>query len=413
MMSRLVLTAVLTTLATGCIYERRVVVRERVQAPPPPPADDEYSTADQQPAARPPPPDTEVDTEVFNERLSPYGHWEFVPDYGRVWVPFVAATWRPYYYGHWVLTDYGWTFASDDPWGWAAYHYGRWNYGPGFGWYWIPGRVWAPAWVSWRYGGGYVTWCPLGPAGVVYGYDHPAWVAVRETHFTQPVATVAVSVHATASAVSSAAPLAGPHATAAVGRGNFGPPVARIQAATGQAIRPVAASSVIPAVRAGPSARAASPDPIRSPAPRATSTPGAPSPRGLGAYEREPGAVRPGAAAVGAQGAPAARGLGRSEASEAPRPRGLSGGAPAAGGLGRQGSSGGYGGAYRPAPRPSGGGPSGGGPSGGGPSGGGGAAPHPSGGAAPRASGGGSHPAPAPAPSARGSGNGHSDHQKN
>lgn len=399
MMSRLVVTAaVLTTLATGCIYERRVVVREptvRVEAPPAPP--DEESSADQQTAVREAPPDSEVDTQVFTERLSPYGHWEFVPDYGRVWVPFVAATWRPYYYGHWVLTDYGWTFASDDPWGWAAYHYGRWNYGPGFGWYWIPGRVWAPAWVSWRYGGGYVTWCPLGPAGVVYGYDHPAWVAVRETHFTQPVATVAVSVHATASAVSGAAPLSGPHATAAVGRGTFGPPVARIQAATGQAIRPVAVSQAIPVAAAGPSARAASGGPSGAAAPRATSTPAAPSPRGLGASEREPGVVRPGAAPAGAPGTPQARGLGRGGASDSPRPRMVGGGAPAAGGL--RGGSGSYGGGLRPAPRPSGGG----------------AAPPPSGGAAPRPSGGGGgHSGPAPAPAARGGGNGNGNgHQKN
>ena len=30
------------------------------------------------------------------------------------------------------------------------------------GWYWIPGRTWGPAWVSWAVGGGYVGWCPLG-----------------------------------------------------------------------------------------------------------------------------------------------------------------------------------------------------------------------------------------------------------
>src|SRR5438034_167559 len=74
----------------------------------------------------------------------------------------------------------------------AANPYGRWNWAVGVGWYWIPGAVWAPAWVSWRYGAGYVSWCPLGPAGIAFGYRHPAWVAVSETHFTRPIAAVAI-----------------------------------------------------------------------------------------------------------------------------------------------------------------------------------------------------------------------------
>ncbi|HEX4138962.1 MAG TPA: DUF6600 domain-containing protein, partial [Candidatus Methylacidiphilales bacterium] len=42
---------------------------------------------------------------------------------------------------------------------------------------WVPGYTWAPAWVSWRYGDGYVGWAPLPPdslAGIDYsgdGYD--------------------------------------------------------------------------------------------------------------------------------------------------------------------------------------------------------------------------------------------------
>ena len=48
----------------------------------------------------------------------------------------------------------------------------------------------------------------------------------------------------TANIVTQAAPLTGPHATVAR-TGAFGPPVARVQAATGQTIRPVAAGSVV------------------------------------------------------------------------------------------------------------------------------------------------------------------------
>ncbi len=61
----------------------------------------------------------------------------------------------------------GWTWVSDEPWGWATYHYGRWVNIVGTGWVWIPGHTWAPAWVSWRYGGGYCGWAPLPPSTLV------------------------------------------------------------------------------------------------------------------------------------------------------------------------------------------------------------------------------------------------------
>ncbi|GAC1609284.1 MAG: hypothetical protein NVS4B10_24820 [Myxococcales bacterium] len=172
--------------AGGCIVERDVIRDRapRLPAPPPPPDDE----------AEAPAPGVEVEEEVFYERLTPYGHWRWVPEHGRVWFPSVAYGWRPYTYGRWVLTDYGWTFASDDPFGWAAYHYGSWGYGPALGWYWVPGRVWAPAWVSWRWGAGYACWSPLGPAGYVYGYGSPAWVVVPQQHFTQPIVANALPV---------------------------------------------------------------------------------------------------------------------------------------------------------------------------------------------------------------------------
>jgi hypothetical protein len=33
------------------------------------------------------------------------------------------------------------------------------------GWYWVPGTVWAPAWVAWRSGPGYIGWAALPPTG--------------------------------------------------------------------------------------------------------------------------------------------------------------------------------------------------------------------------------------------------------
>jgi hypothetical protein len=75
----------------------------------------------------------------------------------------MPSGWRPYTWGQWVATDLGWTWISYWPWGWAPFHYGRWTYHPPYGWVWIPGTVWAPAWVAWRSGHGWVGWAPLPP----------------------------------------------------------------------------------------------------------------------------------------------------------------------------------------------------------------------------------------------------------
>lgn len=94
--------------------------------------------------------------------LDRHGYWRDEPTYGRVWYPRVQSDWRPYYRGRWAnLRPYGWTWVGHDPWGWPTHHYGRWGIGAG-GWFWIPGRTWGAAWVSWASAPGYVSWCPLG-----------------------------------------------------------------------------------------------------------------------------------------------------------------------------------------------------------------------------------------------------------
>src|SRR6185436_11642385 len=164
------LASALLTVLTGCTTY--VVQRPEPQAyTPPPPPEPVYV----QPAPPPPPPppvvvapapgpvviQTEAD---FYTPLSPYGEWVVVGGYGRCWRPArVEVGWRPYTSGHWELTDAGWYWASDEPWGWATYHYGRWEMSAGYGWIWVPQTEWAPAWVSWRSGGGYVGWAPLPP----------------------------------------------------------------------------------------------------------------------------------------------------------------------------------------------------------------------------------------------------------
>ncbi len=130
------------------------------------------------------PPGASVETPSFDPfygPLAPYGDWWWSARYGWVFSPSVPAGWRPYTVGHWLLSDEGWTWNSDEPFGWACFHYGRWTWLDDAGWAWVPGRVWAPAWVIWRSAPGYVGWGPIGPSGVVAGSF--AWVFVPERRF--------------------------------------------------------------------------------------------------------------------------------------------------------------------------------------------------------------------------------------
>jgi hypothetical protein len=111
-----------------------------------------------------------VTFQMFYDELYPHGEWLNVPEYGFVWRPYnVDANWQPYLTnGRWVYTRFGWTWASNYSWGWATFHYGRWRLDPFYGWYWVPGNVWGPAWVEWRQHDGHYWWVPL-PPNVVPG----------------------------------------------------------------------------------------------------------------------------------------------------------------------------------------------------------------------------------------------------
>lgn len=97
----------------------------------------------------------------YGDSFDRYGRWDTEAPYGQVWYPSVAVDWRPYYNGGWRQTRYGMTWYGSDPWAWPTHHYGRWQRG-GRGWFWVPASVWGPAWVSWAYAPGYVSWAPLG-----------------------------------------------------------------------------------------------------------------------------------------------------------------------------------------------------------------------------------------------------------
>jgi hypothetical protein len=135
------------------------------------------------PPAAPSQPQPDASAGAFFNDLSSYGTWAQQPDYGLCWQPTVEtidADWRPYVdAGQWLYSDCGWYWQSDYTWGWAAFHYGRWANVPRLGWVWVPGNVWAPAWVAWRSTSSCVGWAPLPPGA---GLD----VLAQMTYLGQP-----------------------------------------------------------------------------------------------------------------------------------------------------------------------------------------------------------------------------------
>lgn len=156
------------------------------ELPPLPTQDDAANEEPPPPEALPP---TQAPSEAaFDQELAPYGRWMSSPEYGRVWQPTAAQSpdWQPYTDGRWVYTEWGWSFVPEVPWS-APFHYGRWGWSSAAGWFWVPGNVWAPAWVSWRYTNGHVAWSPYAPAGYKFPRRWPGWVAMPANHFTHPI----------------------------------------------------------------------------------------------------------------------------------------------------------------------------------------------------------------------------------
>ena len=126
--------------------------------------------------------------------LAPFGTWISLDPYGYVWCPrHMGYRWRPYADGYWIWTDWGWTWMSDFEWGWMPFHYGRWGWDDDCGWFWVPGSIWGPAWVTWRWSDLYFGWAPI-PPGVEFGMGvdfralalgipYNSWVFVGGPHF--------------------------------------------------------------------------------------------------------------------------------------------------------------------------------------------------------------------------------------
>lgn len=141
---------------------------------------------------------------TFAAELEPYGVWVDDPELGLVWVPdatLLGVGYQPYVSaGHWSYTEQGYYWESDHSWGWVTFHYGRWSRSVAHGWVWVPGARFAPAWVEWRHGGGWIGWAPARPSfhwhdGVAYEADDPPspWAFVHASAFFSPYLTIVVA----------------------------------------------------------------------------------------------------------------------------------------------------------------------------------------------------------------------------
>ena len=150
----------------------------------------------------------------FHDDLAPYGRWIDHPIYGVAWVPQSGQpNWHPYWDGRWVwTTDYGWYWHSHEPYGWATYHYGRWVLTSDYGWVWVPDTVWGPAWVEWRYGGGYAGWAPMPPPQQqkkVASVETSAWIFVPQADIAKADGRQRISAEETSKVLTAAAPTPG------------------------------------------------------------------------------------------------------------------------------------------------------------------------------------------------------------
>ncbi len=95
-----------------------------------------------------------------------FGEWLWDDLYGYVWHPFLNNNiypwgWQPYFYGQWSSVGDQMFWVPEEPWGWVPYHLGLWQWDKKLGWVWLPGSMFAPAWVDWDFYFGYAGWHPL------------------------------------------------------------------------------------------------------------------------------------------------------------------------------------------------------------------------------------------------------------
>jgi len=208
-----------------------------------------------------------VSVSYFYDDLAPYGRWVDVPGYGWCWSPEVSGGWRPYCYGSWEYTDAGWAWDSDEPWGWAVFHYGSWLDDPFYGWIWVPGTVWGPAWVAWRVDAYDIGWAPLPPGvswSATFGLSGgsnaefiPAqrWCFVERRHFVDRGVNARLFPVERNRALIAHAPLRLDYSTRNGRPFNRGEDVARIERTVGRPVQRMRIEDASAPVR-GPGARA-------------------------------------------------------------------------------------------------------------------------------------------------------------
>ncbi len=94
------------------------------------------------------------------------GEWLWDDLYGYVWRPFLNdrrypwGNWQPYICGRWTVAGGMMFWVPEEPWGWVPYHLGLWQWDKMLGWIWLPGSLFAPAWVVWDLFDGFYAWRP-------------------------------------------------------------------------------------------------------------------------------------------------------------------------------------------------------------------------------------------------------------
>jgi len=128
-----------------------------------------------------------------------YGEWIWDDLYGYVWRPFLNRMdypwgWAPYFYGRWSSLGGQLYWVPEEPWGWIPYHLGIWQWDKKLGWVWLPGSLFAPAWVDWEFFYGYFGWRPFGLFDWFEGFysDFAYWGGVWSYLFPGGPGTVVV-----------------------------------------------------------------------------------------------------------------------------------------------------------------------------------------------------------------------------
>ena len=106
-----------------------------------------------------------------------HGEWLWHDLYGYVWRPYLNdyrypwGTWQPYINGSWTSSGGELFWVPSEPWGWVPYHLGIWMWDKSKGWVWLPGSIFAPAWVVWESFSGMYCWRPYYLYDWMYGFD--------------------------------------------------------------------------------------------------------------------------------------------------------------------------------------------------------------------------------------------------